>query len=130
MKKLLGILVLGLLFSANANASIKYIFKTKIKCEAIYFSITLENITKYTPLGFYYLAFDKRNIWSNWDEINQDFDNKFKVIYYGKEEIKSERDNKGLNYITLNRINGMGTMGQNIILEYCKEIKSLTKNRG
>ena len=122
-------MVLGLLFIANANTSIKYIFKTKIKCKGIYISI--ENMTtssRYTPLGFYYLAFDKRNIWSNWNEINQDFDNKFKVIYYGKEEIKSERrDNEGFNYINLDRKNGMGRIGKNIILEYCKEIKSLPK---
>ena len=125
MKKLIGILFIGLLFIPIANTSIKYIFKTKIKCEATYHS--LEKNIKFTPLGFRYFVFDKKNIWSNWNEINQVFDNKFKVIYYGEEEIKSERDIEGFYYITLDRIDGMGTIGKNIILEYCKEIKYLPK---
>ena len=83
MKKLLGIVVLGLLLSGNAYAlTFKYMFKTKIKCEGFYWGIKSDGSSKETPAGDIYLAFDKKIIMTDWDSINQEFKQKYKIIFY------------------------------------------------
>ena len=130
MKKLLSILVLGLLLSGNANAStFKYMFKTKIKCEGFYWGIKSDGSSKETPAGDIYLAFDKKNIMTDWDSINQEFKQKYKIIFYGLDEIRSEINSMTVNYVKLNRVWGTGSLGLSHRLKNCVEINSLPKKK-
>ena len=90
LKKLLGIVVLGLLLSENVEASMKYLFKTKIKCRYNYVTMgTLSNpyefVEKFARMEF--IAFDNKNLWIYWDDINQDFKGKYNVEFFGKDKI-------------------------------------------
>lgn len=66
-----------------------------------------------------YLAFDKKNIWEDWDEINQDFKISHKIRKFGKDKIWGE-------VIVLDRINGTGRHGSRKYVD-CKVIKNLPK---
>ena len=127
MKKLLGIVVLGLFLSGNAEASMKYLFKTKIKCRYNYVTMgTLTNpyelVEKFGKMEF--MAFDKKNLWVDWDDINQDFKYKFDVEFFGKDKIIARVGN--YKTIELDRINGKGSRGLNRYID-CKEIRNLPK---
>ena len=126
MKKLLGIVVLGLLLSGNAYAAtFKYIFKTKIKCAGFYWGIKSDGSSKESPAGDIYLAFDRKNIMTDWDEINQEFKQKYKIIFYGLDVIESETNSMTVSYVKLNRVWGTGSLGLSHRLKRCVEIKSL-----
>ena len=84
MKKLLGILVLGLglIFLFKYSFSIK----TYLKCEP-YDQNSKEIL---------YFAFDKRYIWSNYDPINSEFRNRSKAKY-GERYVTAIWDNIKIN---------------------------------
>ena len=84
MKKLLGILVLGLglIFLFKYSFSIK----TYLKCEP-YDQNSKEIL---------YFAFDKRYIWSNYDPINSELRNRSKAKY-GKRYVTAIWDNIQIN---------------------------------
>ena len=136
MKKLLGIVVLSLLLSGNAfAATIKYMFKTKIKCDGFYSKGSYSDIlagnyqTSESAAGDIYLAFDRKTIMTDWDSVNQEFKQKYKIIFYGLDEIRSETDSMTVNYVKLNRIWGTGSLGLNNRLKNCVEINSLPKKK-
>ena len=120
-------MVLGLFLSENVEASMKYLFKTKIKCRYNYVTMgTLSNpyefVEKFARMEF--MAFDNKNLWIYWDDINQDFNGKYNVEFFGKDKIIARvSPNKT---ITLDRINGEGSRGLNTYRD-CKEIRNLPK---
>jgi len=84
MKKLLGILVLGLglLFLFKCSFSIK----TYLKCEPY----------NQNSREILYFAFDKRYIWSNYDATNSEFRNRSKAKY-GERYVTAIWDNIKIN---------------------------------
>ena len=82
MKKLLGIVVLGLLLLIINNCS--FSFKTYLKCEP------------YNAEGVYYFAFNKQNIYFEWDPINLKFNNNssatYGELYVSSRNIKINRE--------------------------------------
>ena len=89
MKKILGIIVLGMLLSGSAYAGL-FSFKTYAKCDFKYqaggmdFSIFKEFPTKI----FQYMAFDDENLYFKYNIANKEFD---KLIKHdsGKKPIKT-----------------------------------------
>ena len=88
MKKLLGIVVLGLLLLIINNCSFNS--KTYLKCES------------YNGEKVYYFAFTKQYIYFEWDPINLRFNNNSSATY-GERYVKSTN-------ITINREEGRVTI--------------------
>jgi len=90
MKKLLGIVVLGLLLLIINNCS--FDSKTYLKCEPYNNPIEI----------FYYFAFNKSTIYTDYDPINSKFRKTFQATY-GERYVKSTN-------ITINREEGRVTI--------------------
>ena len=111
----------------SAHSSIKFFFKTKIKCER--FNNVSLNLTEveYKFVKVDYMAFDKKILWFDWDQVNQEFRYKFPIKYYGKEKIVAM--NGKSKVISIDRISGEGFSYAFGIDKYknCREIKNLPK---
>ena len=92
MKKLLGILVLGLLFCNNALAGMVYLkcyWKTRYYPSIAENPIDKWNTTEYvnsdTPS---YVAFDKKFVYYRYDEYEAKFNYKIPITKYGERKIE------------------------------------------
>lgn len=120
------IFIFGFIFLTNVTqASFKYIFKTKLECNVLYWGIVNKEFV-IEDGGKIFMAFDKNYLWMNWDPINQDFLSKHKIYIYNKEKIEAEYSNE---YIKLNRIDGSGSAPGATSYENCKKINSLPKKK-